>query len=107
MTLAADILTDLATFYATAEFAVSVLYTPVTGTAKTVAGIISADPVDEFRGADSYGQVKTIRVRNHATLGVVLPVHGDALTIAGVGYEVQNAVELNDGLEWGLTVSRS
>jgi hypothetical protein len=108
MTLAADIESDLGIFYdVVGGFAVSVLYTPLTGTAKTIAAIVSANPGDEFRGADAYGQVKSIRIQSHATLGVTLPVHGDAMTIGAVGYEVQGAVELNDGLEWDLTVSKT
>lgn len=106
MTLSADIAADLATFYNVGEFAVSVVYTPIAGFKKTINGIVSANPGDEFRGADAYGQVKTVRIRSDATLGVALPVHGDAVKIGSINYEIQNAQEINDGLEWALSVSK-
>ena len=107
MTLAADITADLATFYNTTEFSVSVEYTPKVGVKKTISAIVSGDPGDELNGADDYGQVKTVRIRSDATAGVALPVHGDAVKIGSGNYDVQNCRALTDGMEWELAVSKS
>jgi hypothetical protein len=107
MTLFAEISADLAIFYNTSDFARSAVYTPISGFKKTVAVIVSSDPANEYRGADAYGQVKRVRVRADASLGVGLPVHGDALKIGSVDYEVQDANEMNDGLEWELIISKA
>ena len=106
MTLSANIVTDLATFYAVDEFAASVVYSPTGGTEKTVSAIVSSDPDNEYRGSDAYGQVKKVRIRSDAIFGVTLPVHGDTVKIGSTSFEVQNVRELNDGLEWELIVSK-
>lgn len=92
--------------YNTAEFAKLATYKPIEGFNKNIPVIVSAPKSDEYRGADAYGQTRTVRIINDATHGVILPVHGDGIEIDDVDYKVQDAIPINDALEWEITAGK-
>jgi hypothetical protein len=96
----------LANQYNTDDFAQTVEYEPLTGFKKNIPAIVSAYKGDEYRGADAYGQTKTIKIIGDETYGIVLPVHDDRIRTGDIEYRVQDAIPINDGLEWEITVGK-
>jgi hypothetical protein len=102
MTLASDMITDLANFYSTDDFAVSATLT-VGSTVTTIKVIFSA-PFSAMSPAS--GRIETTQPEARCkTSDVTTAVHGSTLAIGGVTYKVIGKQPQEDSLETVLILS--
>lgn len=103
MTLAADMITDLSTFYDTDDFAVSATLT--VGSTVTTIKVIFSNPFAMVSPADG-GIESTNPEARCKTSDVSTAVHGSTLAIAGTTYKVIGKQPVEDGLETILQLSK-
>lgn len=103
MTLAASMLTDLATFYCTDDFAVAATLT-VGATVTTINVIFSAP----YRGiSPATGEIETTAPEARCKAAdVATAVHGSTLVIGGVTYKIIGKQPGEDALEIILLLSK-
>lgn len=103
MTLAADMITDLETFYETDDFAVSATLT--VGAVVSTIGVIFSAP---FRGLNpASGEIESTAPEARCkTSDVSSAVHGSTLVIGGTTYKVIGKQPTEDNLETILVLSK-
>ena len=103
MTLAADMVTDLSTFYDTDDFAVSATLT--VGAAVTTINVIFSAT---FRGLNpASGEIESTAPEARCKASdVSAAVHGSTLAISGTTYKVIGKQPTEDGLETILVLSK-
>ena len=103
MTLAADMITDLATFYSSDDFAVSATLT--VGSTVTTPKVIFSAP---FSGVNvATGEIETTAPQARGkTSDLTTVVHGSTLAVGGVTYKVIGKQPTEDGLEIVLVLSK-
>lgn len=104
MTLAADMITDLTTFYSSDDFAVSATLT--VGATVTTPKVIFSNPYDLISpaGAGIAGTNPEARGKASDFTGVVIGT--STLTVAGTTYIIRDKRPVEDGLEVILTLSK-
>lgn len=103
MTLAADMVADLSTFYSTDDFAASATLT--VGMAISTIRVIFSAP---FRGLNpASGEIESTAPEARCkTADVSAAVHGSTLAIGGTTYKVIGKQPVEDGLETILVLSK-
>ncbi len=103
MTFAADMVTDLSTFFNTDDFAVSATLT--VGAVVTTIKVIFSAPFSSMSPAT--GQIETTQPEARCkTSDVTAAVHGSTLVIGGVTYKVIKKQPGEDALETVLILSK-
>jgi len=106
--LAAD-LADPRLFFDTGGFAVSVAYTPVSGTARTIPALVEYGDPEEggLPGMDALHTEASMEIRADATNGMAQVAANDAVTIGTETWRVLYARRIDDGRIWRCRISRS
>jgi hypothetical protein len=103
MTFAADMVTDLATFFNTDEFAVSATLT--VGAVVTYPKVIFSAPFRSLNPAN--GEIESTAPEARCkTSDVSSAVHGSTLVIGGVTYKVIGKQPVEDAIETILILSK-
>ncbi len=109
MTFKTQAILDLVTFYNTDEDATDVLYKPGDDFEKTIPAIIDYGEGEEFPGADTLGQIATMRIQAQGADGieqVAVGSSGDSLEIGEDVWKVMYAKKSADGLEWICLINK-